>query len=164
MYTQKEMKQMVFPLLKSKGKPYRKFKKVLARKAKKIERIATITDDGLETTNRAKTGDYIVKNQTDACEEYVMSQKKFKDRYKYKKRSKAGYCEYEPKGRITALEVNKSFLKKFKLDSEFYFEAAWGSKMVVKEKDFLVCPFSGDEIYRIARKEFFETYEKENIE
>ena len=49
--------------------------------------------------------------------------KKFKDRYKYKKRSKAGYCEYEPKGRITALEVNKSFLKKFKLKSEFYFES-----------------------------------------
>lgn len=161
MYTQNEIKQMVFPLLKSKGKSYRKFKKVLARKAKKIERIATITNDGLETINRAKTGDYIVKNQTDASEEYVMSSGKFKDRYKYKKRSKLGYSEYEPKGRITALEVNKSFLKKFKLDHEFYFEAAWGAKMVAKEKDFLACPLGGDEIYRIARKEFFETYEKE---
>ena len=161
MYKQNEIKQMVLPLLKSKGKSYRKFKKVLARKAKEIERIATITDDGLETTNRAKTGDYIVKNQTGAGEEYVMSPQSFKDRYKYKKRSKSGYSEYEPIGRITALEVNKSFLKKFKLDEEFFFEAAWGSKMVVKEKDFLVCPVSGDEIYRIARKEFFETYERE---
>ncbi|MFK8005408.1 MAG: hypothetical protein AB8H03_03515 [Saprospiraceae bacterium] len=161
MYTQNEIKQIVLPLLKSKGKPYRKFKKVLARKAKKVEPISTITSDGLETTNRAKTGDYIVKNQTDAGEEYVMSPQKFKDRYKYKKRSKAGFSEYEPKGRITALEVNKSFLKKLKLGEEFYFEAAWGSKMVVKEKDFLVCPMGGDEIYRIARKEFFETYEKE---
>lgn len=161
MYTQDEIKQMVFPLLKSKGKSYRKFKKVLARKAKEIERIATVTNDGLETTNQAKTGDYIVKNQTDAGEEYVMSPSKFKDRYKYKKRSKAGYCEYEPKGRIIALEVNKSFLKKFKLENEFYFEAPWGSQMIAKEKDFLVCPIGGDEIYRIARKEFFETYEKE---
>jgi hypothetical protein len=161
MYTQNEIKQMVLPLLKSKGKSYRKFRKVLARKAKKTERIETITDDGLETTNRAKVGDYIVKNQTDAGEEYVMSLNKFKDRYKYKKRSKSGYCEYEPKGRILALEVNKSFLKKFKLDDEFYFEAAWGAKMITKEKDFLVCPIDGDEIYRIARKEFFETYEIE---
>lgn len=161
MYTQNEIKQMVLPLLKSKGKSYRKFKKIFARKAKKVERIATITNDGLETTNRAKTGDYIVKNQTDACEEYVMSPKSFKDRYKYKKRSKSGYSEYESIGRITALEVNKSFLKKLKLNKEFFFEAAWGSKMVVKEKDFLVCPFNGNEVYRIARKEFFETYQKE---
>jgi len=135
MYTQNEIKQMVIPLLKSKGKPYRKFKKVLARKAKELEPVAG--------------------------EEYVMSSQKFKDRYTYKKRSKSGYSEYEPKGRITALEVNKSFLRKLKLKEEFCFEAAWGSKMVVKEKDFLVCPMGGDEIYRIARKEFFETYEKE---
>lgn len=161
MYTQNEIKQMVLPLLKSKGKTYRKFKKVLARKAKESERVATVTNDGLETTNRAKTGDYIVKNQTDAGEEYVMSPSTFKDRYKYKKRSKSGYCEYEPKGRIIALEVNKSFLKKFKLGSEFYFEAAWGEKMVTKENDFLVCPLGGDEVYRIARKEFIETYERE---
>ncbi len=162
MYTQNEIKQMVLPLLKSKGKSYRKFKKVLARKAKKLERIATITKDGIETTNKAKTGDYIVKNETEAGEEYVMSPSNFKNRYKYKKRSKSGYCEYEPKGRILAVEVNKSFLKKFKLDNEFYFEAPWGSKMVAKEKDFLVCPVDGgDEIYRIARKEFFETYERE---
>lgn len=161
MYTQNEIKQMVIPLLKSKGKNYRKFKKVLARKAKGLENISTITQDGLETTNQANLGDYIVKNQTDAEEEYVMSPKKFKDRYKYRKRSKSGYNEYEPKGRIIALEVNKSFLKKFRLASEFKFEAAWGSAMIVKERDFLVCPVGGDEIYRIARKEFFETYEKE---
>lgn len=162
MYTQNEIKQIVFPLLKSKGKSYRKFKKVLARKAKNIERIATVTNDGVETTNKAKTGDYIIKNKTEAGEEYVMSPSKFKDRYKYKKRSKSGYSEYEPKGRIIALEINKSFLKKFKLDNEFYFEAAWGAKMVVKENDFLVCPVGGDEIYRIARKEFFETYERDS--
>ncbi|MFK7774355.1 MAG: hypothetical protein AB8F94_19560 [Saprospiraceae bacterium] len=161
MYTQNEIKQMVIPLLKSKGKSYRKFKKILARKAKEIESVATVTSDGLETTNRAKTGDYIVKNQTAAGEEYVMSPQSFKDRYKYKKRSKSGYSEYEPKGRIIALEMNKTLFKKLKLDEEFCFEAAWGAKMVVREKDFLVCPIGGDEIYRIARKEFFETYEQE---
>jgi hypothetical protein len=161
MYSQHEIKQMVLPLLKSEGKFYRKFKRVLARKAKETEVIVTVTGDGVETTNQAKKGDYIVKNQTDAGEEYVMSPSKFEDRYQYGKPLKSGYGEYEPKGRITALEVNEFFLEKFKLDREFYFEAAWGSKMEVKEKDFLVCPLDGDEIYRIARKEFFETYERE---
>ena len=161
MYTQIEMKQMVIPLLKIKGKTFRKFKKILARKVKKTERIETITGDGLETTNRAKTGDYIVKNRTEASEEYVMSPKSFKTRYSYIKRSKSGYSEYEPKGKITAIEVNKTFLKKIKVKGEFFFEASWGEKMIVKEKDFLVCPINGDEIYRIARKEFFETYEKD---
>ena len=140
MHTQIEMKQMVFPLLEKKGKKYRKFKNILARKAKKTERITTITDDGIETTNRAKIGDYIVKNKTEVGEEYVMSPKKFKGRYTYIKRSKSGYSEYEPKGRITALEINKSFLKKFKLKNEFFFIAAWGEKMVCEGKRFFSVP------------------------
>lgn len=158
MHTQDEMKQMFIPLLKSKGKIYRKFQKVFARKAKKRERISTITKDGVETTNRASVGDYIVRNQTRAEEEYILKPQKFRSRYAYIKRSKGGYNEYKPKGKIYALEVNKRLLEKFKFKKEFYFEAAWGSKMIVKEKDFLVCPYDGNEVYRIARREFFETY------
>jgi len=52
-------------------------------------------------------------------------------------------------------------LKKFGVKTRFYFQADWGSKMVVKEKDFLACPVGGAEVYRIARKEFFETYRVE---
>lgn len=159
MHTQEEMKKTIMPWIKSKGKIYRKVTKVLARKAKKPERITTTTKDGKETTNQAKVGDYIVRNQTEANEEYVMSPKNFRSRYVYKKRSMASYNEYEPIGKIYAVEVDKRFLKKFKLESKFYFEASWGSKMIVKEKDFLACPMGEEEVYRIARKEFFETYE-----
>ncbi len=59
------------------------------------------------------------------------------------------------------MEVNKRLLKKFRVKNRFYFEAEWGSKMIVKEKDFLACPVGGEEVYRIARKEFFETYQAE---
>ncbi|MFK8008247.1 MAG: hypothetical protein AB8H03_17955 [Saprospiraceae bacterium] len=161
MHSQDEMKQVILPLLKSKGKVYQKIKKVFARKVKNKERIITTTSDGRETINNANPGDYIVKNQTDAGEEYVLTPSKFRSRYIYKKRSKAGYSEYEPTGRIYAVEVNKRLLKKFGVKLRFYFEADWGSKMVVKEKDFLACPIGGEEVYRIARKEFFETYRAE---
>ncbi len=161
MHSQDKMKQMVLPLLKSRGHTYQKIKKVFARKAKNVERIITTTSDGRETINSAKPGDYIVKNQTGASEEYVLTPSKFRTRYVYKKRSKAGFSEYEPTGRIYAIEVNKRLLKKFGVKLRFYFEADWGSKMVVKEKDFLACPVGGEEVYRIARKEFFETYRAE---
>ena len=161
MHSQNEMKQMVLPLLKSSSKTYKKIKKVFARKAKSVEQIITTTSDGRETINSAKPGDYIVKNQTGAGEEYVLAPSKFRTRYVYKKRSKAGFSEYDPTGRIHAIEVNKRLLKKFGVKLRFYFEADWGSKMVVKEKDFLACPVGGEEVYRIARKEFFETYRAE---
>ncbi len=84
MHSQDEMKQMVLPLLKTKGKIHQKIKKVFARKAKDIERITTTTSDGRETINQAKPGDYIVKNQTDAEEEYVLTPQKFRARYNLK--------------------------------------------------------------------------------
>jgi len=31
--------------------------------------------------------------------------------------------------------------------------------MIVKENDFLACPVGEEEVYRIAREEFFETYQ-----
>ncbi|MFK7774539.1 MAG: hypothetical protein AB8F94_20530 [Saprospiraceae bacterium] len=161
MHSQEKMKQMVFPLFKTRGEIYQKVKKVFARKAKDVEQITTTTSDGRETINSAKPGDYIVKNQTGASEEYILTPSKFRSRYTYKKRSKAGFSEYEPTGRIHAIEVNKRLLKKFGVKTRFYFEAEWGSKMIVKENDFLACPIGGEEIYRIARKEFFETYQVE---
>ncbi len=159
MISQKELLQQVLPLMKKHGKKYKKFKHVFARKAKDGEVILTITKDGLETSNTASLGDYIVKNQTDAAEMYILTNKKFKARYKYLKRSKNGFSEYFPIGKIHALEMTPTLLAAQSWANEFYFEAPWGEKMVVKENDFLASPPSLNEVYRIARKEFFETYE-----
>ena len=160
MLSQEEVKKIVLPVLEKKGTRYKKTKNVFARKAKKNEQITTATSDGNETIRKAKEGDYIVRNQTEAQEEYIVSPKKFRKRYTYKKRSKGSFNEYEPKGKVIAVEVTKSVLKKFNLSSEFHFEAPWGSKMVVKENDFLVRQLDNDRVYRIARKEFFETYQR----
>ena len=141
---------------------YKKYKEVYARKAIEGEIIKTYTKDGLETQNVAKEGDYVVKNNTEAKEMYILSEKKFNERYKYKSDLDNEWKVYSPLGRIKALKVNGKIFKVFKIkEKEFYILTSWGEKMIVKRNDFLVAPLNYNEVYRIANKEFFETYEKE---
>ncbi len=157
--TQKQLQRLIIPLLKKKGKRYRKVQSVLGRKAKGGENISTITSDGLETKNTARSGDYIVKNKTKAGERYIVKPKVFEKTYEHYKKRKGIYDEYKPNKQILALEIKASFFKKQGYSKELYFVAPWGSKMVLKVNDFLACPLDFSEAYRIAKKEFFETYE-----
>ena len=54
--------------------------------------------------------------------------------------------------------MTKELLDQVGIDEEYYFIAAWGEEMVTKKDDYLACPLDHSEVYRIARKEFFETY------
>ena len=149
------------PIIKNKGVRYRKFRKVFARKANGGELIRTITGDGIETENTASKGDFIVKNQTGAEEEYILKAHKFKEKYKFLRRLKAGQAEYEAKGVVIALELDKQLFGLVNRKKFFRFIAPWGAPMIVRVNDFIVCPNDFSEIYRIARKEFFETYKEE---
>ncbi len=157
--TQQAILDLLFPVLKSEGKEYRKTKRVFARRAQKGEQIDTITDDGLETSNTAEAGDYILTNQTDASESYILRPANFENRYEIYRHGPFGLHEYQPKGRIIAIEMTEERLAKLQLSSTFHFIAPWGSEMIVKKNDFLVSPPDYRELYRIARKEFFETYD-----
>ena len=129
---------------------------------KKAPVYKTYTKDGLETQNVAKEGDYVVKNNTEAKEMYILSEKKFNERYKYKSDLDNEWKVYSPLGRIKALKVNGKVFRVLKIkEKEFYILTSWGEKMIVKRNDFLVTPLDYNEVYRIANKEFFETYEKE---
>ena len=145
--------------MKSEGAVCKKYKNIYARRAKPGEEVQTITADGLETINRAGANDFVVKNQTGAGEVYVMDKKKFTDRYVFFKRGDDGFDEYLPKGKIIALELTTGVLQQLGLPDEFVFEAPWGEPMVAKKGDYIACPPGGSEAYRIARKEFFETYQ-----
>lgn len=149
----------LIPYFRKSGKTYKKFRRVYARRAQEGEKIVTVTDDGVETVNTAKKGDFVVKNQTDAEEMYVMSDEKFNDRYRVLTEIEDGFAEYQPIGKIVAVELTPQVLSELNLAAEFEFMAPWGEKMVAKQGDYLVCPSDFNEIYRIARKEFFETYE-----
>lgn len=155
---QAEMQKIFLPILKKEGKSYQKNKNVYARKAQRGERIETITKDGLETVNTAKEDSYIIRNQTDAREEYIIGASKFEQRYEWIHKVDQDWAEYRSQGKIRALDISEELLTELKLDDRFYFIASWGERMIARQGDFLVCPKGQQEVYRIARKEFFETY------
>jgi hypothetical protein len=156
--TQKQFQTLILPVIKEKGKVYKKYTKVYASVAKGGEKIYTITDDGPETVNIAKKGDFIIKNQTETQENYIVEKEAFEKRYKLIKKLENGYAEYQSIGKVIALAYDSTLMDQLDLGEKFYFIAIWGERMVVKENDFLVCPPDYSEVYRIARKEFFETY------
>ena len=161
MINQEDMKAIFLPLLRQEGKVFFKKQKIWARKANEGEIIITVTNDGLETSNIANLGDMVVKNQTIAQEIYVMSKDSFEQRYiqsEDNKLDQSDYKEFLPIGKINALIIDNQLLEKLKLPEEFYFEAPWSSNMVCKKNDYLACPPDFSQVYRIAKKEFFETY------
>lgn len=149
-------------MLKTKGKLYSKYGNVLASLATRTETIVTITSSGAETTNTAKKGDYIVtNNKTKAREEYVVPAKKFKERYKKLKQVTKNTALYSPQGKVLALRLTKSILKTFDWPVKFHIQAPWKEKQYVSLGDYLVCPLTEDEIYRIGYTEFLDTYKKD---
>lgn len=156
-FSQEELLGRMNPLLKE-GKIYEKFKEVEAKEAQGGEVIETITSDGLETRNTAKKGDYIVRNTTGAREMYILKRDKFHKRYEYKADIAGEWKVYRAVGRIRGVRVEDEVTESLEAGNEFYFMAPWGEKMVVKRGDYLVSPLDYSEVYRIAEKEFFETY------
>lgn len=145
------------------AKGFEKYKEVIARKAIIGEEILTYTKDGLETKNIAKAGDYVVKNNTEAKEMYILTEKKFNARYELKGKIDNNWNIYKPLGKVKGIKVTNKIFKKLGIEKgkkEFYIMANWGEKMVVKKNDYLVAPFDNSEVYRIAKKEFFETYKE----
>lgn len=158
MLNQADLIDQMATILEQEGRVFQKKKRVLARRAKATETIQTQTSDGLETKNTAYKGDYIVQNQTEAKEEYVLNAPSFRTKYRYIKRAYGVWSYYKSIGQILSIELSETVLKKLNLPNEFHFIAKWGEAMVAKEGDFLALPLDKSEIYRIARKEFFQTY------
>jgi len=131
---------------------------VLARPAKTGEEITTVTGDGEETHNTAKEGDFVIRNLTQAEEEYIISKDTFQEKYQFIESAEDPFDRYKAIGTIQAIELTEEVLEQAGLQAPFYFEAPWKESIVAKAGDFLVMPSGKKEIYRIARKEFFETY------
>jgi hypothetical protein len=150
--TQQEIFDIFSSYLIDGGRDFYKTGLVLVRRAKPGEYIETWTADGLETTNYAKPGDFVLKNlQTEYQEEYVVTEDMFFKRYKFFYFSDDDHAVYMPTGKIRAAIY---------YGEELSFIAKWGRPMVLKTGDYIVSPYPTlDEIYRIAGKEFYETYE-----
>jgi len=148
--TQEQAFSEFIPYINDVGKIYRKISPVFARLAKVGEYIETWTDDGLETTNYAKDGDFVVMNlYTSMKEEYIVSPDMMSARYEFIYNLTEGGI-YKPLGRVKAAIYS---------GEEILFIAKWGRNMVLKSGDMIVTPLPHcKEVYRIAAKEFYESY------
>ncbi len=148
------------PLMKSQGRRYKKRSLVRAKKAEPGLHVITTTSDGFETQNTAEKGDWLVENQTSAHERYLIKAETFEKKYTLMDSLGNGWGCYRPKGEILALEVSAPYLEKLGGKDSLEFQAPWKESIIVKPGDFLVIPLDNLEIYRIAKKEFGETYEE----
>lgn len=134
----------------SKVENFQKKGDVQARKAVEGEKIVTVINGEVETTNIAKKNDVVVKGVKN--EEYIMSQDKFNDRYSGGEVGNS-FSTFKAKGKVWAMEYAGKPIE---------FVAAWGEKMILKTGDFLCNPEkdkAGD-LYRIEKSTFAQTYEK----
>ena len=86
---------------------------------------------------------------------YVVSSKKFNERYEVDKELTDEFQDYKAKGLIRAYEYE---------GATFMFTASWDEEMLCKSGDFLAAPVQSpdddhvEEVYRIERSVFDETY------
>jgi hypothetical protein len=148
-------------LLLESGMVYKKHRVIRARAAKAGEEMVTLVESGRETVNVANPGDYVVENQTEAKELYIVSGSKFEQRYTEERKLDDGWVLYKPLGRVKAIEVNRTVLNLLHQQGSFFISSPWDEAQYVEEGDMLATtlPLQDKiEIYRIARKEFSETY------
>lgn len=152
MNSQKEMFNKYCPIIVQHGKVYEKFSEIEARIAFVCEKIITTTSDGKETERVAEIGDYVVRNLTKAREQYIRTAARFEKSYRKidNKDTEFPWSRYQAIGSVQAIQYRGDTMK---------FVATWGEEMIVRDGDMLAIPLpKKKEIYRIAAKEFAETY------
>lgn len=139
-------------------KLYKKSGTFKARNGKSGEHVVTEIDGEKETEKTVKDGEVVIKGPKG--EMYVVSTKKFNDRYEVDKELTDEFQDYKAKGLIYAYEYK---------GPTFKFRASWDEDMLCKEGDFLACPVTdpeeaiAGEVYRIERGVFDETYKPADL-
>ena len=134
-------------------KLYKKAGTFDARKGVPGEHIVTTIDGEDETKKTVKDGEVVIKGPKG--EMYVVSTKKFNDRYEVDKELSDDFQPYKAKGLIYAYEHE---------GPRIYFMASWDEEMICKNGDYLACPVTdpdeaiASEVYRIERSVFDQTY------
>jgi hypothetical protein len=108
-----------------------------------VQRVITTTSDGKETENTANVGDIIMSGPSK--ENYVVKADKFQKLYN------GGI------GNTVVPDQTPKSVAVYTGSDTIHFKASWGEDMVLKPNDYLVK--SGEnKYYRIAKKEYEETY------
>lgn len=158
---QSVLMQRILPLIEDKGERYRKCRQVHARPAKPGETVVTVTSAGRETRSRAGENAWVVKNLTGARECYVVSQENFLRRYFFAGEVDGRWKRYQAMGEVLALAISPALCALLGVGKRFSIMAPWGSEEVAEQGDMLVTPLpERGEVYRVARREFRETYRR----
>ncbi len=163
MMTQRELLDFFSPRIEKDFTRFKKKSLIKARKAQDGQEIVTYTSDGIETKNTAAQGDWLVENQTSVKERYLVKSETFEKKYTLKNSLGDGWGCYQPQGFVYGIEVSEDLLRQLGAQSQLEFKAPWKESMIVKVGDFLIIPEDLNEIYRIARKEFAETYQQVKV-
>ena len=145
----KEIKEVVKNLIANGAnvRTYAKFARIQAVCAKGGEEIETVLADGTkETMNIANAGDWIVTNP--GGEKYIVPSAKFAK--KYEPDNELGENWFKPTGGV------QSFLE---TTQDICFICSWGEEQFIKAGG-MINVSDLDDIYGIARGEFFETYKE----
>ena len=137
------------------AKVFKKFDTFKARKGKVGEHVVTVIDGEEETKKTVVAGEVVIEGPKGEC--YVVSEKKFKERYEVDKDLTDSFQNYKTKGLIKAYEYK---------GPNFKFRASWDEEMLCKEGDYLATPVKSaadnavPEVYRIERSVFDITYKE----
>lgn len=158
--SQKRMLDYFLPKVEKEGIRYKKNTLIKAKLAPKGMEVITETADGIQTKNIAEEGDYFVENQTSTGEMYLVRKNVFERKYEITQSLSEGWATYQLREFIWAIQITAEEIQDLGGEGVLDFMAPWGELSVAKPEDFLVLPPEKDEIYRIAHKEFKETYQE----
>jgi hypothetical protein len=148
--TQPEMLEKA-EVLRSETRHYAKFGTFAAREVTAEEKVDTVINGVLETSNTAKPGDYVLTGA--GGEQYVLTPKKLAANY-VPTPDQPGH--YDAVGEVDAVQVTPTVRTLLGVMSPFRFIAAWGETMLCEDGDYLA--FKPGEVYRIQRNMFEATY------
>lgn len=156
-YFEREVENLNFQQTSKRAQDYKFFPKIITQDSmetmpamsygvagNEIE-FDTITDDGKETTNTALRGDVIISGPSK--EKYAIKNAKFEKLYEGKFGSTV-VPDSSPR-EVAQWPENKPATELM---------ASWGDTMPVKPGDYIVKEPDGNGYYRIARKEYEQTY------
>ena len=136
---------------------YKKCKKIDARPAIEGEVIITILNGEKETKQTTKRGDFVARAKGKNKEEYIIDAVTFKKCYVSAggEVDENGFKEYNPIGEAYAFRYH---------GDNFSFETSCGEEMIVCDNDYIASVDRDelDDIYRIEKNEFEDTYERIN--
>lgn len=143
--TFKNVKKKMIRYVRFTGSDYRKMPPLSFWKSTKSINLITTTSDGVETRNTVEVGDYILSGPSK--EKYSIKANKLEKLY------------IRIEDDVIVPEQTSRSVARYTGSKTIWFKAPWGELTVLKTGDYVVKDGSSG-YYRIAKKEFENTYNK----